>query len=335
LLGRSRARCAFPVRSARRNGKIRSDGHEDSLTDGAEISDLIVDFDAQTLARVPVRKHEVVEKFRVAGNHRAARIVAAMPERDGVLDPDAADDLLVRVHCEMQRIAEEFQHGQRVVELLRPLLAALRDHDVPLPLRIVDVGCGTGYVLRWLAARGRLGPDVELVGADYNRALVDEASRLAAAEQLDARFVNANVFALREPATVFLTTGVIHHFRGPHLVEFFRQHDQPRASAFLHFDFQPSPLAPFGAWLFHAVRMREPLARHDGVLSAVRAHTASTLLAAAREGAPGFRTAMYGTRLWGLPIPRSFHTLVGLRPALADAFVRRLGPRANRLGPLA
>src|SRR6185436_464818 len=105
------------------------------------------------------------------------------------------------------------------------------------------------------------------------------------------------VFALSEPATVFLTTGVIHHFRGPALVDFFRQHEQPHAAAFLHFDFQPSLLAPLGSWLFHAVRMREPLARHDGVLSAVRAHTAATLVGAAREGAPGYATGMYATRL--------------------------------------
>lgn len=305
------------------------------MHDRAEISDLIVDFDPATLARRPVRKRDVVNAFAAAGNGRAARIVSNMPERDGVLDPDAVDRLLVRVHCEMQRVSEEFQHGQRVAELLQPLLDVLRTTGAPRPLRVVDVGCGTGYVVRWLAARGGLGADVELVGADYNRALVDEASRLAGVENLPVQFVNANVFALREPATVFLSTGVIHHFRGRALVEFFRQHEQPRAAAFLHFDFQPSVLAPFGSWLFHAVRMRERLARHDGVLSAIRAHPAAALLEAARQGAPGYRTAMYSTRLWFLPIPRSFHTLVGIRPALCDALTGRLGRQARRLGPLA
>jgi len=305
------------------------------MRDEDEISDLIVRFDAVTLQRLPVRKHDVLTAFTAAGNERAARIVSAMPERDGVLVPEAVDRLLVRVHCEMQRISEEFQHGQRVAELLRPLLEALRVQGVERPLRVVDVGCGTGFVVRWLAARGGLGADVELIGADYNRALVDEAARLAASEGLAAQFVNANVFTLTEPATVFLTTGVIHHFRGPDLVEFFRQHEQPRAAAFLHFDFQPSVLAPFGSWLFHAVRMREPLARHDGVLSAVRAHTAATLLEAARRGSPGYSTAMYSTRLGFLPIPRSFHTLVGVRPGLRAAFMEKLGQRADRMGPFA
>jgi SAM-dependent methyltransferase len=302
---------------------------------GLEISDAIVDYDPSTLERRPVYKREVIERFRTERNERAARIVEAMPERGGLLDPDYVDRLLVRVHCEMQRISEEFQHGQRVAELLRPLLQALREGGVVAPLRIVDLGCGTGFVIRWLAAYGGFRDDVALVGVDYNRALVEEARRLAAAEQLGATFLVANAFQLAEPATVFMTTGVIHHFRGPDLVAFFRQHDVSGAEAFAHFDFQPSPLAPFGAWLFHAVRMREPLARHDGVLSAVRAHSGRTLQEAAREGAPGLATGLYGTRLWRLPIPRSFHTLLGVRPRHVPALVRALGGRSSRLSGFA
>ena len=300
-----------------------------------EISDLIVSFDPATLTRAPVRKADVAGVFRARGNTRAAEIVDAMPERDGVLDPEHVDRLLVGVHCEMQRISEEFQHGQRVAELLHPLLAALRDSDVPRPLRVVDIGCGTGYVLRWLAARGRLADDVELVGADLNVALVEEARRLAGAEGLHVRFLAADVFRLEEPATVFLSTGVVHHFRGDDLDGFFRRHELPSARAFAHFDFQPSPLAPFGSWLFHAARMRAPLAKHDGVLSAVRAHSGTTLLESARRGAPGFLCGLYGTRFGPLPIPRSFHTLVGLRADHSEAFARRLGRRARRLEPLA
>src|SRR5262245_8258105 len=313
--------------------------NEDAMTPDAEqapeISDLIVSFDPRTLERRPVRKDEVVQAFLSRGNHRAAAIVADMPDRDGVLDPEFVDRLLVRVHCEMQRISEEFQHGQRVAELLQPLLSALRAGGVPRPLRVVDIGCGTGFVIRWLADRGALGSDVELVGADLNGALVAEANRLAACESLPAHFIAADAFRLAQPATLYLTTGVVHHFRGDDLVELFRHHDRPPTRAFVHFDFQPSVLAPFGSWLFHVARMREPLARHDGVLSAVRAHTGSALLAAARQGAPGFQIALFSTRLGPFPIPRSFHAIVGIRPELRDAFIRALGGRASRLGPLA
>lgn len=296
-----------------------------------EISDEIVAYDPATLARLPVRKGEVIRAFESLGNRRAARIVERIPAREGVLDAGEVDRLLVSVHCEMQRMSEEFQHGRRVFELLSPLLEAVAPGRRGRPLRVVDLGCGTGFVLRWLAANARFRQEVELIGADYNAALVAEARRLADAEGLNCSFVVANAFGLEEPADVFITTGVVHHFRGDALTRFFRQHEEAGAAAFMHFDFQPSPFAPVGSWLFHFVRMRQPLARHDGVLSAVRAHEASTLLRAAREGAPGFRTSMYATRLWGTPIRRAFHALVGTRPELWEGFVCALGRRASWL----
>ncbi|HVF45780.1 MAG TPA: class I SAM-dependent methyltransferase [Pyrinomonadaceae bacterium] len=300
-----------------------------------EISDEIVAYDPSTLARVGVRKTEVERHFESVGNTRAVRIVRSIPEREGFLDPEAVDRLLVAVHCEMQSMSEEFQHGRRVLEILTPLLDAFESEGPNVTtgrrLRVVDLGCGTGYVVRWLAARGNLSQRAELIGADYNAALVAEARRLAGEEKLECSFVVANAFRLAEPADVILSTGVVHHFRGRALTELFRQHEASPARAFVHFDFQPSPIAPLGSWLFHRVRMRQPLARHDGVLSAVRAHTGDELRAAAREGAPTFRASVYSNRLWGTPVPRAFHALVGARSSLWGGFVNALGRRASRL----
>ncbi len=297
--------------------------------DAPEISDLIVDFDAQTLQRLPVPKQPVVERFEQLGRPRAARIVRAIAERDGFLDPAAVDELLITAHYELQRLSEEFDHGRRVAELVSGLLQAIRASGTKPPLRVVDIGCGTGFVVRWLAAFGNLGQDVELIGADYNLALLAEARRLAAAENLDCRFIAANAFQLSEPATVFLSTGTIHHFRGDSLANFFRQHDKPQTMALAHFDFQPSIISPLGAWLFHAIRMRQPLSRHDGYWSNVRAHTGQTLLTAARGAAPDFHFAIYNAK-WG-PFRRVFHALVGVR-GLRQQLCAALGPRARRLG---
>jgi SAM-dependent methyltransferase len=298
-----------------------------------EISDRIVDFDGETLARRPVKKVDVINEFRALSNSFAERVVDKLPaDRNGVLDPEAMDRLLVTVHCEMQRMSEEFQHGQRMAQLLNPLLEAIRDNNSPRRLTVVDIGCGTGFVLRWLAANRAVPDDVDLIGADYNSALIAEAQRLAAAEQLSCRFRVANAFRLDEPAAVYISTGILHHFRGAGLTQLFAQHVRPGTRAFLHFDFHQSPFAPFGSWLFHAARMRQPLAKHDGVLSAIRAYTAKELLAAARAGAPSFTSAVYGTRLWQLPIPRAFHSLVGIRPEYHEAFIARLGRKAAALG---
>jgi hypothetical protein len=184
-----------------------------------------------------------------------------------------------------------------------------------------------------LAARTDLADEVELIGADYNVALVEEARRLAEAENLRCSFVVANAFRMPQAATVYLSTGVIHHFRDDGLRRFFAGHDRPESLAFAHFDFQPSVFAPVGSWFFHLVRMRLALARHDGVASAIRAHPAGELLAAARAGAPGFKIGMYGTKLWKL-LPRVMHTVVGVRPDFVSHLAKALGSRAGRLGPM-
>lgn len=303
--------------------------------DRLEISDLIIDFDSETLDRRPVAKQPVVDAFLAERNRQAAKIVSALPDRDGILDPGAVDQTLLTAHYELQQMSEEFYHGQRAYEFLRPLISALRTGGARPPFRVVDIGCGIGYVVRWLAARTELADEVELIGADYNVALVEEARRLSAAEKLRCEFVVANVFKLPQAATVYLSTGVIHHFRNDALRQFFAQHERPESLAFAHFDFQPTPIAPIGSWFFHLVRMRLPLARHDGVVSAIRAHRADALLAAARTGAPGFVSRMYGQRLWKLPIPRIMHTVFGIRPTYHAALVEALGPRASRLGPVA
>jgi len=297
-----------------------------------EISDAIVSFDPETLQRQRVVKSQLLEQFSELGNVQAARIVERIPDRDGVLDTAAVDRLLVTSHCEMQRMSEEFQHGKRVGELLKPLLKALREGGLNRRIRIVDIGCGTGFVVRWLIANAYLGDDVDLIGADFNEALVSEARRLSERENLNCTFVVANAFRLAQPADVFLSTGILHHFRGDGLAELLKQHRD--AQAFVHFDFHNSPMSPLGSWLFHAVRMREPLAKHDGVLSAVRAHKSRHLLEVARSAAPDFVSAVYGTRLWRLPIPRVFHSLVGIRPEYHAAFERNMGSRIASLGKI-
>jgi SAM-dependent methyltransferase len=304
------------------------------MHDRPELSDLIVDYDPVTLARRPVRRDAVLATLRACGASWAARIAAALPARDGVLDEAAVDATLVRSHLELQRLHEEFLMGLRVAELLRPLLSALRAAGAPPPLRVVDLGCGIGYVVRWLARRADLGADVELIGADYNGTLVGAARRLAAREGLRCSFVTGNALALAAPATVLISTGVLHHFRGAALAEVLRQQARSPAQAMLHFDIKPSPLAPLGSFIFHQARMREPLARHDGYLSALRAHPEEVLLAAAAAGAAGLRRGIVDGRLGLRRLARIMHGLLLLRPPLEGPLLRALGAGARRLSAL-
>ena len=298
-----------------------------------EISDLIVDYDPDTLERRPVEQGAVADRFWSLGNSAAARIVSSLPAPGNVLDPHAVDRMLLRCHAELQRLSEEFQQGLRVRGLLMALLNVLRRQGAPRPIRIVDVGCGLGYVLRWLAGRGELGDDVELIGCDYNKALLDAARDAAEAEHLRCRFVLGNAFALEQPAAIYTSTGVIHHFRDEGLVSFFANQAGSQTQAFLHFDIQPSWAAPVGAWIFHRARMREPLARHDGVLSALRSHPGDILLDAATKASSDFSVALYDVNRSVLPVTRVLRPIIGIRPEMQDDFRAELGPDALRLEP--
>ena len=300
--------------------------------DWPEITDLLVAFDPDSLERLPVKRDNVTEQLRLLGNKRGARFVAKLPvDVDGVLDNQAIDSLLISVHREMQILSEEFYHGLRMSRLLAPVVQTVRESCAERPIRALDIGCGSGYVVRWLAARANLGEDVELIGTDYNPALIAEARRLAAIEDLHCRFEVADAARMSHPAAIQFSTGILHHFRNESLEALLHGHEREGVQAFFHFDFQPSPLAPIGSWFFHLVRMHHPLTRHDGCLSAIRAHPAERLLEAAQSAAPGFKVSMFSTHVRPLPLPRVFHVLIGVRPTLTESLERNMGSLARRL----
>jgi SAM-dependent methyltransferase len=294
-----------------------------------EISDLIVDWDPATRARRPIVVADVVGRLRAVGDHRAARIVERMPASGGVLEPGSVDRLLVRVHTELQRLGEELHMVQRFVELLKPMLAAARAAG-SRDLRVVDIGCGVGHVIRTLAATGALGDDVELLGADLNPVLVAEACRLAADEGLRCEFVCADAFALVEDATVYVSSGVLHHFPADALPAFFQAQDRPGTAGFVHYDIAATRLAPVGAWVFHRARMREPLGRHDGVASARRAHDDRALMRAARKAA-GMDVFLFEPVRHTNPFCAGMRPVLGIRPELTAGLRRSLGRRARAL----
>ena len=285
--------------------------------DWPEISDLIIDYDAGTLNRRPVQRSAVLRRLQELGMRRAHRIVEGISHTRDVLDSQAVDQILLRAHTELQRLSLEFRVGDQLARLLRPLVRLLLAEGLKR-VRVVDIGCGQGYGLRWLAAYGRLPAEVELIGCDYNACLIASARSLAEQEGLDCRFLTANALQLDQPAHVYLSTGVLHHFRGPALDDFLQA--QWGARALLHLDVKASWAAYPGAWVFHQARMREALARHDGVLSAVRAHPAAVLLKAARRlHSPLKFSLLDGEPSW-LPIFRTLNGLIGLTPSLIAPF---------------
>lgn len=247
-----------------------------------ELSDLIVDYDPIDGQRRAVAREQVLDRLHASGQRRAQQLARALPHDGRYLNAVACDAILYRAHVELQRLNEEFLQGERLLSVIKPLITGLKAAGERPPFRVVDVGCGLGYSVRWLAANGGLSSEVEWVGCDLNVDLINHARRLAAEEGIACQFVSGNAFALPVPGHVFTSCGVVHHFRHNELSDFFRA--QKQALAMVHYDIQRTTLAPLGSWLYHVARMREPLARHDGVVSALRAYSASELLEAARTG---------------------------------------------------
>ncbi|GAB3055463.1 hypothetical protein GCM10027053_15400 [Intrasporangium mesophilum] len=274
-----------------------------------EITDLLWPLD-ESGDRLPVIQSEVVSLLSDRGQQGAARIVARMPSRGDRIDEAYLAQLAVRVHHELQRLGEELQLDRRVAALLRGPLRRLQASSYG-PVRIVDVGCGTGHVIRAAAAHRYFSPQVELVGVDLNPVLIGEARRLARLEDLDCEFVAGNAFApgiaITDPArTIVISTGLLHHLSEAGLADLFAVQARLGVAGFAHWDIAPCAWSTVGAWLFHQARMREPVSRHDGVLSARRAHSAETLLAAARATAANYSpTVVEGPRWY----PRALDVL--------------------------
>lgn len=281
-----------------------------------EITDLLWPVDVGG-APVPVPKADVLARLRAGGQHRAARIVSAMPAREGILDRDYVDALGLRVHCELQRLGEELQFAQRIAAWLCPIIKKIGQRG-GRRVRVIDVGCGLGFVVRAMAASSALGPDVELVGVDLNPVLVAEAMRLAEREGLACCFVQGDAFrpgtAVKDgPRSIVISSGLMHHLHEPELAEFFAAQSKLGVAAFAHWDIAPCLWSALGAWVFHHARMREAVSRHDGVVSARRSYTASVLETAARTGAPGYHIKVVEGSRWH---PRALDVLrpvIGIR----------------------
>jgi len=256
------------------------------------------------------------------------RIARRLPMTKDLLDDDAIDDLLLRVHAELQQLVVETRHGERVASILHPILEAVRSTGIRAPIRVLDMGCGLGYVVRWLAAHGSLGDNVELVGCDINETLVEEARRLADVEQLDCEFIHGDAFALA-PATVYLSTGLLHHFRGRDLDDFFAAQSRAGVVAACHFGVAPSAAASLASRLYFRKRLRHAVAKHDGIVPTVQGPSDHTVAAAIRQSMAGFAPVLLSTPS-GLAALTPFRPVLAVRPGFADAI--RAGLRTPTQG---
>lgn len=238
--------------------------------------------------RVPVRRSEAIERLRASGQDDAAALVAKIPARDDVLLEEAVNEVFLAVHLELARLSEFMHVPQRIASVLKGLVASVRERTEGR-ITVVDVGCGIGYDLRAIADSGRLGPDVDFMGIDFNGLLVEAARRLAKAEDVAVVFERGDALdpdlSVEDPErTIMISSGVLHHLGPREIPGFLARHDALEVAAFAHFDVNPGIWANLGAWMLHQARMREPISRHDGQMSMRRSMMSDVLLDLARQG---------------------------------------------------
>lgn len=297
-------------------------------SDRLEISDIIVQYEPSSLRRLPVSRDEAIHK---SSSRYAESIISAIPHNNGILCENAVDQILLDSHKELQRLCEEFYHAQRISKIIQSMVQSIRSMGIQRKIRLVDIGCGIGYILRWLAANQIASDDLTLIGVDFNAALIDHAQKLARAENLQVEFKVANAFHLDLSVDIFISSGVLHHFPKQKLDLFFEQQAKCKPLGFAHFDPQNSWATPIGSFIFHFSRMRTPLARYDGWLSAVRAHSGISLERAVQKHIKQLHLFRYNPPIKWFPLIRTMTGVIGIDPSVASIFKQNISDKIVRI----
>jgi SAM-dependent methyltransferase len=153
------------------------------------------------------------------------------------------------------------------------------------PLRIVDVGCGGGDMLRrirsWAARRGL---DVALTGLDRDARAIAAARAATADAEIDWHTGAFEDLPDVTPVDLVVSSLFCHHLDDAALLAFLRWMERRAAIGWFVNDLHrhPLPHAVFRAWSRAAGWHR--FVRHDGPVSITRAFVAADWRAALRQG---------------------------------------------------
>lgn len=141
------------------------------------------------------------------------------------------------------------------------------------PIKIVDIGCGNGAMLRELSIWGkRKGFNFELIGVDANPYAIEIAEELSEDFE-NVTFLCQNIFSEEFRKTeydILLCTLTLHHFKDSQIPELLHQfYEQSRVGIVIN-DLQRSKKAYSLFKAFCAVFVNNEIARKDGLISILR-----------------------------------------------------------------
>lgn len=138
------------------------------------------------------------------------------------------------------------------------------------PIKILDVGCGNGSILREIADFGRKnGLKLELIGIDANEFAVNIARELSV-DFPEISFRTLNIFSEafeNMKADIILCTLTLHHFKDEDVNYLIRLFLRNSRKGVVINDLERSPVAYHLFQLFCAVFIDNDIARKDGLIS--------------------------------------------------------------------
>ncbi len=200
-------------------------------------------------------------------------------------DPATSDEEYSSTFRDLARI-NRFLGGRMAVEsALKPLLKAAEARKVSSaePIRILDIGTGSGDIPRYItvaAARGRFGPTaagkVQITATDANAKVLDLARRLTPVAQYPSITVEeADALALPFADGAFdiaLCSLTLHHFSPEDCARILREMNRVTTVGLIINDLIRSRLAASLVALWARITFADRLTRHDGPTSVLRAY---------------------------------------------------------------
>lgn len=194
--------------------------------------------------------------------------------------------------CDPERLANTYRQFAMVNRLVGGWDAAYRRHLRPLtrpgePLRLLDLGCGGGDLLVWLADRFRRdGAEVEALGADPDERAIRFARERPAPPGV--RFVRADAARLvvaGERFDVVVSNHLLHHLGDAEVTTLCRELERLGPRLVLHNDIRRSDVA-LALFPLSSLAFRRSFVTGDGLRSIRRSFTAAELR---RLAPPGWR----------------------------------------------
>ncbi len=173
--------------------------------------------------------------------------------------------------------ANKLLGGYRIT--IEAVIGLLNDHTGDI--RVLDIGCGDGGMLRQLAEHLRKkGIKAQLCGLDLSEQAITLARNLSEAYP-EICFVPGDIMDRSidlPPATIVICTLTLHHIREENMAAFIKKCLSYTENGLVINDLQRHKAAYYLFKLFSTIYIRSPIARNDGLVSVKRGFLKKDLL---------------------------------------------------------